>query len=50
VIGVAPLEGPVGLPPDARDRLDRAQQVHLLLLILDVGVDQQGVGLAVYVP
>ena len=49
VIGVAPLEGPVGLPPDARDRLYGAKQVHLLLLILDVGVDQQGVGLAVYV-
>ncbi len=47
VVGITPLECPVGLLLDARDGFDGVEEVHLLLLILDVGVDQEGVGLGV---
>ena len=44
---VAPFERPVGLLVHARHGLDGSQQVGLLSLVPDVGVDQQAVHLGV---
>ena len=45
IVTLAPLEGPSGLALDAGDGLDSIEQVLLLLAVLDVGVDEEGVGL-----
>jgi len=44
---VDPLEGPVGLLRDHGDSLNGVEQEILLLGVLDVGVDEEGVGLGV---
>ena len=49
IVALAPLEGPSGLALDAGDGLDGVEQVLLLLSVLDVGVDEEGVGLGVNV-
>ena len=47
VLGIAPLERPVRLALDARDGLDRVEEVVLLSGVLDVRVDQERVRLGV---
>ena len=47
IVALAPLEGPAGLALDAGDGLDGVEEVLLLLDVLDVGVDEEGVGLGV---
>lgn len=42
-----PFDGPVGLLLDARNGLDRVEEVCALLRIFDVGIDEEGVGLGV---
>ena len=44
-----PLQGPVGLLLDAWDGLDGVEEVFALSGVLDVGVDEEGVGLGVNV-
>ncbi len=44
-IGLDPLEGPLGLLGDARNGLNGVKQVVLLRLVLDLGINQQGLGL-----
>ena len=44
---VDPLEGPGSLLPHARHSLDGAEEVVALLVVLDVGVNEQGVDLGV---
>ena len=44
-----PLESPVGLLLDARDGLDRIEKIGTLLRVLDIGIDQERVGLGVNV-
>mmetsp|Transcript_6944 Transcript_6944/g.16721 ORF Transcript_6944/g.16721 Transcript_6944/m.16721 type:complete len:243 (-) Transcript_6944:176-904(-) len=46
-VRVAPLECPLRLLLHARNGIDRVQETHLLAVVLDIGVDQQGVGLGV---
>ena len=47
VIPLAPLQGPAGLLLDAGDGLDGVEEVVLLVRVLDVRVDEEGVGLGV---
>ena len=48
-VAVHPFHGPLSLLADHVDVLDGREQEVLLLLVLDVGVDQQRVGLRVHV-
>jgi hypothetical protein len=42
-VWVAPLEGPTGLPLDGGDGVDGVEEADLLLVVLDVGVNQERV-------
>jgi len=47
VLPVTPPEGPLRLTPDTRDSVNGIKELVLLLPVLDVGVDKQGVDFAV---
>lgn len=47
VLVLDPLDGPVGLLANARNGLNGVEEVAALAVLLDVGVDEQGVGLGV---
>lgn len=42
-----PLDGPIGLLANARNGLNGIEEVAALAVLLDIGVDEQGVGLGV---